>query len=432
MATKSSIPVSVIECAPATLAEDLEAVGLTKSMLIRHCIEDAAALGMQPVDLLADRLGVSRNALWFAARGAGLLHLLASTADEIVSGDEATLFLAEHAPESQPLGDHDLLEASRLTEVETDALECLQRLTGELTPLVTRAEFQGGGGIDPQLSDSYQGWLSRVETFIVRKGLYPERGEKGYGEVPVTDLMADSLKPQCPVGYDGPSDIGFPEDDPINPWFWTMPVSVVKWPSGDDIASLDTVTEIAGDDALDGLWAEVSQAMRKDIGVLGWKVITRRPENHLAKAEAEVAGLHRLRDAARAETGPREGCNARDELTDWARELLGKAAGWQLWDSTEGGVPVVDGKHRPDLSLSHRMAHAIRRKASRKAHTRTALAWIDPSVLSENIVTAIDLTVPGKTAWAIQVWFDPYECGIAHVEAAATAPMTTRQKGATA
>jgi hypothetical protein len=414
------------------MAEDVEAVGLLSNMLIRHTLEDAEAMGMQPIDLLADRLGVGHNALRIAAERAGVLNQLWSYH---IDQDEAAAFLAEHSESTeQDAGEHDEREAARLTQVEHEGLDRLLRVTGQETPLVTKAEFQQGAGIDPQLSPRYQSWLTRVETQILRPGLYPQaRDEKGFGEVPTNDLMEGSpFAPQCPVGYDGPSQLFIQEDDEqLNPWFWTSAHCLVSWPEQKEIADLETVCEIQGDDALTGLDWELSLAMRKDDGILGYKVITRRMDNAMARAEAEVAKIRECRTLARS--GDKR---AQETLTRRASEILGKASSWKLWDTTVDGMPVtVEGidelndpvfRERPELTLSARMICTVRRKAAKKGYTRTAIAYMDPSVLNEDLRRTIAQTIPGRQRWAIQVWFDPYECGIGRIVPAATAPTTAR------
>ena len=302
---------------------------------------------------------------------------------------------------------------------------------------------------------------------MLRKGVYPEKpNEKGYGEVPHSDTMDPRMAPQCPIGYDGPTILGMSEDEPQNPWFWTSTHCVVSWPDAKEVASFDTIAEIQGDDALRGLDREISAAMRQDKGILGYKVITRKPETHIAKGEEHVARIRKMLAMAqgklpeltpelerRLKIDKENGYDVR-EITESCPELkalgrtmlkeeaayhLGKAATWKLWDTVieaDGRMqpcvmtPQADGTHepviRPELSISARIIHAIRRKAQKKASTRTAIAFIDPDVLNADLRRTIGEVIPGRGHWAIQVWFDPYDCGISRIEAAATAAMPKR------
>lgn len=428
----SAIPVSAIELAPQTLAEELEAVGLTKGALIREVNDEAEAMGEQPLDLLADRLEIPRAALWNAAEQSGMLLRLTKV---YAPEDEGSRWLQEHSenPANTPEDTMAMQMLAAVTDVEWEAIELLHRLMGEEAPLVTRAEFRQGAGIDPQLSPRIQSWQSHIETSVCRRGIYPEDPEElGYGEVPVTELSRGSaFAPQCVVGYDGPQEIGFENDDQLRPWFWTNPTAIVHWPSERELTDLDTVAEIVGWDQLADLKREVSDALRQGLGILGYKVISRSRRNQFRRVEEQVAGIYKLRKLANSGDP-----QARAELKRQSEEILGKSAGWTLHQAVvedqlatvevQNGQPVVDEKGdpvfrlRPELTRSARMIHQLRRRAQRKVLTKTAIVWVDPAVLNEGLRQTIGLVLPEKD-WALLVWINPHECGITDIEAAAGA-----------
>lgn len=414
MARETIMPVSAIECAPMTLAEGVKVVGLLQGALIRQCIEDSESGFVvngkgeivpagSPVELLAERLGVSVT----------LLRRAVQTDD-----------------------------LSGLDEVEQEAVRTLVRITAEDTPLVSSAEYVTGAGMDPQLSDRIRAWQTHLETSVTRRGIYPESPEEqGYGEVPVTELTKGSrFAPQCPVGYDGPQELGFENEPDRKPWFWVMPTSVVQWPDRRrEVASLETIRECGAD--LRGLRSAITDLMRKGIGVLAWKVVTRNRQRQVDQAEELVAQVRQLRDASR---GKDQHCDGRWEVCDpckleraGARGALGRLA-WQylgrtafakLWDDWYDGVPVtfhlqpyrvgedleeaVTVRGRPDLILERRLEKAIRREAQRKANTKIGIAWINPGHLPKELQDALQGALnPHIRRWAIQVFFDPYESNV--------------------
>ncbi len=443
-----AMPVSAIECAPVTLAEEVDAVALLGNMLIRHLIEDAESGFVvngrgeivpveSPIDLLAERLGVHPQML-----RAQLHHT-----------------------------DLDLLDP-----VAREACERLQRLDAENTPLVTGGEFASGAGMDPQLSDAYRGWLSWLNTAVCRRPKFTEDPE----EMPQEELdIAGEFALQCETTYDGwlvrsgkaltgieGFDLGPQGQIPeIKPWFWTSPVALVAWsPQGEERPSISlraigrALREAAQDGTAEeqrtattaGLRPAVSLALRMGQGVLAYKVIARNAAKQAKQAEAKIEALRETRKTVLGTKAhcAHPGCgicranrqSAQHDLTEATAQILGKAAGWRLWDTVANGVPAtmrevpyyvedgyggvdvdvhVEPVARPDLAIVRRCEVALRREADRKARDRTGIVWVDLDVLPEDLQERLLGVLPGLPAgqkWAIQTFFNPYDCQSAPVE----------------
>jgi hypothetical protein len=415
---------SVCEIEPRDAVERSTVVGLLSTMLLRHVREDAESMGLDPIDLLAERLGVHPGALHLAAKQAGLVlptqHLDAG--DELLREAElnnkffdemdAALDEAEAGMTPKPSAEEEL---QTFSHIEWEALNRLHAMASESIPLVTKAEFQQGAGIDPQLSDRYLAWLTHLETAVTRKPIHPEDPEEmGFGEVPETQGGTSAeFGPKCVPSYDGwagldPADLGPNGEVPARTeWFWCSPASIVTWPEQREVATLETVQEAGAD--LTGLWGAVSQAMREQ-RVGDAKVVRRNRSKQIAKAETQIADLRALK--------AQDSVESRQSLRQICKSVLGKGFNWKLWDTVIDGVPHTlqpqsDGMQeptpRPELGILARTACTLRREATRKAQQPIGIAWIPMDELPTEIAAEIAAHIGVKT-WAVQVFFDVSEC----------------------
>jgi hypothetical protein len=447
-------------------------VGMIANYLIRQALEDAEhqVPSVDPLDLVAERLGLE---------GAVLRVVAMMTESELEKLDELD-------PETGPAYREAIRRVRTIVEQE---LEMSRRLISG--PSGSRLI---GAGIDPQMSDQYRQWLTHVESALTRVPRYIEDPDERQMD---DNLIPDGVESDMHA-YDGTDggntllDELYEYDDLANRGlidgternrFWFRASDICDY-QGKTVTTLQTVRDVleamGKKGGLKGLWAEIAACLRRGEGVADWKIITRREDKQLKKAEDKVNQVWRRWN---------EALQGNDKSWDWLKKQLDEyvSCGWSRvpWTATvtprtddqghplplkaqdlkapqdhselrwqsdlcfikfkkwvqgeEGPEPITVSKFAPKYSRYYgtpeivetpgeglpkmhpivRLIDGIHREARRKGKFKTGLLWISKSALPDRLQSQIQLTLqPGLINWTVSVWFDPYDSG--YIEEQAT------------
>ena len=284
-------------------------------------------------------------------------------------------------------------------------MEALREVMTEEVPLFTR-DSQG----DPQLSDAYRNYISAIETFKTRQGLYPERpDDMGYQ----------------PGTYDGRDD---PDELPFIR-MWVVPNALVHWPTTrakDDrriIRTIFTMNDLWGfhrdEDMMSPriLLTNIKDHLRRQLDWLDYQIVWRTSDRWIVDERKKAYDLAMGFDAAQKKIidittrcavcrNDAKTCrnhtrivgslyNQKDRWLRMANKYLG---------NTGSAFAEVGG-----VSRYKRVTTQIKRKAKIRKKTPIGVCWLE-SWVAGDAQDEINKRIDGE--WAIQAFFDAEARGL--------------------
>jgi hypothetical protein len=296
-------------------------------------------------------------------------------------------------------------EIALLDPAKEFQVKAIQELYENMTPLFTR-DTQG----DPQLSDKYLRYISAVETFKTRPGLYPEKPD---------DMGFESNT------YDGRDD---PDEKPFIK-MWVVPNALVRWPATTNRDGKIITTNIF---TMNDLWrmhreeelasprtllAAVKDHIRCQKDWLNFQVIQRTSDQWLITEKKKAWDLAMGYDSARKRIiSIRETCAICKNDGSTCRNHVGAVRTFQgqmdrwirmaeKYLGKNGAVfAEMEGKSRYSRVLTQ-----VRRKAKNRKKTPIGVCWLEPWVAGDYLP---DLNKRIDGSWAIQAFFDAEARGL--------------------
>lgn len=315
------------------------------------------------------------------------------------------------------MDDYERLKQDFAKQVQMDAL---REVLTDFIPLFTR-DSQG----DPQLSDAYRKYITAVETFKTRPGLYPERPDD--------------------IGYEKNTYDG--RDDPDEPEFirmWVVPNALIAWPpkrkaltkeekaegveEGERIIkilfSTNNLWDMHRDEDMMSprtLLTNVKDHMRLQKEWLDYKIIHRTSNKwiqfELAKARDLAVGydqahtkITQITTACRVCRSDAKVCRTHQRIVTtltYAKNRWIRMA--EKYISRNGAAfAELEG-----ISRYKRVVKQIKRKSRNRAKTPIGVCWLE-SWIAGDMVSDLNKRIDGT--WAIQVFFDAEARGLIEMD----------------
>jgi len=290
-------------------------------------------------------------------------------------------------------------EIKNMDHAKEFQVKAIQELYESMIPLFTR-DAQG----DPQLSDKYMRYISAVETFKTRPGLYPEKPD---------DM---GFKENTYDGRDDPDELPFIK-------MWVVPNALVRWPATTNRDGKIITTNIF---TMNDLWkmhreeemasprtllALVKDHLRCQKDWLDYQIIHRTSDQWLITEKKKAYDLAMGYDTSRKRINlitstcaicKNDSKTCRNHIKA-VRTLQGQMDRWIRMAEKYLGKNGAVFAELQGINRYKRVLTQVTRKAKNRKKTPIGVCWLEPWVAGDYLP---DLTKRIDCGWAIQAFFD--------------------------
>lgn len=300
------------------------------------------------------------------------------------------------------MSDYERLTQDFAKQIHMDAL---REVLTDFIPLFTR-DSQG----DPQLSDAYRKYITAVETFKTRRGLYPERPDDMGFETNTYD------------GRDDPDELPFVK-------MWVIPNALVAWPAKQDkdknylvktLFSVNNLWDMHREEDMMSprtLLTNVKDHMRLQKEWLDYKIIHRTSDKwlkiELGKARDLAIGYDQAHTKIVSITSHCRVCISDGKACRTHQRVvttLGRVKNrWIRLAEKYIGRNGAAFAELEGISRYKRVTKQIKRKGRNREKTPIGVCWLE-SWIAGDMLGDLNKRIEGN--WAIQVFFDAEARGL--------------------